>query len=267
MNRIKVMIVDDNEAFVDELAAFVMRDPGLLLVGKAYNADQAKRIIRERVPDVVTLDIIMPKGDGLSVMDAIMRDRLLYRKPGFLVVTAVGDERVAQDAFAHGALYYLRKPTEIPLILSKIRTVYNRGRLLSRTRKAALMEEPALYNSGNLDTDITGILHELGIPNSIKGFAYLRDAVKLALSDHQALNVVSRDLYPKIAELYQTSPQTVERAIRYAIDITWTHGDMDAVHRIFGYSVKLRRNKPSNTEFIALLTDKMSMDYKNTLPN
>ena len=265
MNRIKVMIVDDNEAFVNELAAFIMRDPGLLLVGKAYNAEQAKRIIRERMPDVVTLDIIMPKGDGLSVMDAVMRDTILYRKPGFLVVTAVGDERVAQDAFAHGAMYYLRKPTQIPLILSKIRTVYDRRRVLSRTRRAALMEEPALYNSGNLETDITGVLHELGVPSSIRGFTFLRDAVTLAMTDKKSMNVVCRDLYPKIAEKNNTTPETVERAIRYAIDVTWTHGDTDAVHRVFGYSIKLRRNKPSNTEFIALLADKMSLDYKNTL--
>ena len=261
MEKIKVVIIDDNEEQVDQLTKVVMEDQDFLLVGKAYNGEQACRIIRERRPDIVILDIVMPQGDGLYVMDTISKDQSLQKQPAFLIVSAVGKDEVIHDAFELGAQYYVRKPVDPIIIMGKMRHLFFRNlplvpekspgarqilRQSSFGGRDILREDSPIYISGNPELDITEILMELGVPSHIKGY--------------------SRNIYSQIADQYDTTPQRVERAIRHAIEVSWNRGRLELIDKLFGYSVNTRKGKSTNAEFIAILTDKISLEYKINLP-
>ena len=267
MERIRVAVADDNEGFAAELGSRIRSDKALDLVGVAYNGEEICEIIRKQKPDVVTLDIIMPKKDGLAVLDTIMKDKSLEKVPSFIVVSAVGKDRIAQEAFESGADYFLRKPVEISTVLGKIRSIYSKyhegfGQIKHETE---LKEDFIPYMSGEPVTDISSLLLELGIPAHIKGYQYLREAVMTALVHPEYISSVSKDLYPIVGEKYGTTAGKVERAIRHAIQVAWERGKMVSVDRLFGYSAGSRTGKPTNCEFIALLTDKLSLEYKNSL--
>ena len=281
MEKIKVVIIDDNEEQVDQLTKVVMEDRDFLLVGKAYNGEQACRIIRERRPDIVILDIVMPQGDGLYVMDTISKDQSLQKQPAFLIVSAVGKDEVIHDAFELGAQYYVRKPVDPIIIMGKMRHLFFRNlplvpekspgarqilRQSSFGGRDILREDSPIYISGNPELDITEILMELGVPSHIKGYSYLRKAVLIAVRDPRTLEFVSRNIYSQIADQYDTTPQRVERAIRHAIEVSWNRGRLELIDKLFGYSVNTRKGKPTNAEFIAILTDKISLEYKINLP-
>ncbi len=265
MEKIRVAIADDNEVFLRELGARISGDNSMQLVGAARNGEEICRIIREECPDVVTLDLIMPRKDGLAVMDTVLKEEGYKKHPSFIVVSAVGKDRIAQEAFELGADYYLRKPVELSSVTAKIRNSFLRNHALELNSRAVLREEPASYVSGNPVGDLSSILVELGIPAHIKGYQFLKEAVLICLDHPECLDSVTRKLYPLIAEKYHSTPSRVERGIRHAIEVAWERGRMDMIERIFGYSSNIRTEKPTNCEFIALLTDKLSLEYKNGL--
>lgn len=266
LDKIRVAIADDNDVFLRELGSRIHADQNMNLVGTARNGEEMCNLIREESPDVVTLDLIMPRKDGLGVMDTILREEGLKKKPSFIVVSAVGKDKIIQEAFELGADYYLRKPVELSCIVSKIRSSFFMQPQGQKLRLPSMLrEEPAAYVSGNLAGDISSLLVELGIPPHIKGYHYLREAVMEALEHPEYLNSVTRQLYPVVAEKYKSTAGKVERGIRHAIEVAWERGRMDMIDQIFGYSTSLRSDRPTNCEFIALLTDKLSLEYKNGL--
>ena len=249
MEKLNVAIADDNEKMVEVLSKIIDQDEELKLVGKAHNGEEICNIIKEKQPDVVVLDIIMPKVDGLSVMERFSHDENLKKVPSFIVVSAVGQERITEDAFDLGADYFMLK-----------RAGERRVREMNRPRQK---EEENTYNSGNLETDVTDIIHEIGVPAHIKGYQYLRDAIILSVNDMEMLNSITKILYPTIAKRHQTTPSRVERAIRHAIEVAWSRGKMDTIDQLFGYTVSNGKGKPTNSEFIALIADKIRLEYKN----
>ena len=263
MSRWSVAIADDNERMVEILDGILRQDEDLQIVGVARNGEEACRIIKEKEPDIVLLDIIMPKLDGLSVMEKVGQDMNMKKKPEFVVISAIGQERITEDAFLLGASYYIMKPFDHEMLLNRIQSLKtDRQRKRTEIRKVAPYETKMAYIERNLETDVTNMIHEICVPAHIKGYQYLRDAIMMAVEDMSMLNSITKILYPTIAKNHQTTPSRVERAIRHAIEVAWSRGKMDTIDELFGYTVSVGKGKPTNSEFIALIADKIRLDYK-----
>lgn len=265
MDKLNVAIADDNEIMLQMLDHIVSSDEELQVVGKAGDGEELIEIIREKKPDVVLLDIIMPKLDGLTVMDRVNQDKDL-KKPAFIVISAVSQEKMTEDVFDLGADYYILKPFDNETVVNRIKKVHARSqrsftqaRALNAQKKQESQKE---YMERNLETDVTNIIHEVGVPAHIKGYQYLRDAIIMSVSDMEMLNSITKILYPTIAKRHQTTPSRVERAIRHAIEVAWSRGKMDTIDELFGYTVSNGKGKPTNSEFIALIADKIRLEYK-----
>ena len=263
MSRWSVAIVDDNERMVEILDGILRQDEELQIVGVARNGEEACQVLREKEPDIMLLDIIMPKLDGLTVMERVGNDANIRKKPEFVVISAIGQERITEDAFLLGASYYIMKPFDHDMLLSRIRSLKeNRNRKRPEGMKTLPYETRTDYLERNLETDVTNMIHEIGVPAHIKGYQYLRDAIMMAVEDMNMLNSITKILYPTIAKNHRTTPSRVERAIRHAIEVAWSRGKMDTIDELFGYTVSVGKGKPTNSEFIALIADKIRLDYK-----
>lgn len=265
MSKINVAIVDDNERMVHVLDNILHTDDSIEVVGKASDGIAALSLIKEQEPDIVLLDLIMPKLDGLGVMNKINKDTTLKKHPAFIVISAIGKESITEDAFCQGAVYYIMKPFDNDVVINKIKQVS-----LSKSQRAAAIrpagqsqgEDGNMANGHNLETDVTDIIHEIGVPAHIKGYQYLRDAIIMAVNNRDVINSITKVLYPTIAKMNKTTPSRVERAIRHAIEVAWSRGKMDTIDDLFGYTINTGKGKPTNSEFIALISDKIRLDYK-----
>lgn len=263
MGKITVAIVDDNVRMLNLMEEILKEDSGIEVIGKAENGLEALTIIRDKKPDVVLLDLIMPKLDGLGVMERVKKGSEFKKAPVFIVVTAIGQDRVTESAFELGASYYIMKPFDNSMILSRIRQVKGEthGKLIDN-QKTPMSEHAAAYKERNLESDVTNIIHEIGVPAHIKGYQYLRDAIMMSVDDAEMLNSITKQLYPSIAKRHKTTPSRVERAIRHAIEVAWSRGKMDTIDELFGYTVNNGKGKPTNSEFVALIADKIRLEYK-----
>ena len=259
MDKLNVAIADDNDLMRQLLDTIVQSDEELSVVGTAKDGEAAYQMIKEKEPDVVLLDIVMPKMDGLGVLDKVQRDTSIKKTPNFIMVSAVNQPQVTEDAFAHGADYFIMKPFDKDTIIQRIK----------KTRRTRAFVEPGFYQKKTkehteaaLEADVTNIIHEIGVPAHIKGYQYLRDAIVMSVQDIEMLNSITKVLYPTIAKKYDTTTSRVERAIRHAIEVAWSRGRMDTIDALFGYTINHGKGKPTNSEFIALITDKIRLDYK-----
>ena len=263
MEKLNIAIADDNALMVQLLDQIVSSDEELRVVGKAGNGEELIDIIREKKPDVVLMDIIMPKLDGLAVLDRVNHEPEM-KKPAFIVISAVGQEKTTEDAFELGADYYILKPFDRDTVLKRIkRARVKRPGFPVKINAAETNVNEKEYLERNLETDVTNIIHEVGVPAHIKGYQYLRDAIIMSVTDMEMLNSITKILYPTIAKQHQTTPSRVERAIRHAIEVAWSRGKMDTIEELFGYTVSGGKGKPTNSEFIALIADKIRLEYKN----
>ena len=262
MGKLNVAIADDNEITRELLGEIVSSDEELQLIGTAKDGVEACHLIKEKEPDVVLLDIVMPKLDGLGVLDRIREDETLKNRPSFLMVSAVSNERITEDAFMRGADYYIMKPFDNGIILDRIKTVIQRKNA-KEPRKLEGFDRPELGSMQTLEEDVTEIIHEVGVPAHIKGYQYLREAIIMCVNNMDMLNSITKILYPGIAKKFQTTPSRVERAIRHAIEVAWSRGKMDTLDDLFGYTISNGKGKPTNSEFIALITDKIRLQMKS----
>lgn len=261
MEQLNVAIADDNERMLDLLGEIIEGDKDLNLVGKANNGEDMYQIIKEEEPDVVLLDLIMPKMDGLSVMELVGADRTMKKRPNFIVVTAIGQERITEDAFNKGASYYIFKPFNNETILQRIKNtnhVVRNDYSMGETKHKSIE-----VSQESLESQVTDMIHEIGIPAHIKGYHYLRDAILMAIDDMDVLNAITKVLYPTVAKKHQTTSSRVERAIRHAIEVAWSRGKLDTLDQLFGYTVSNGKGKPTNSEFIALVADTIRLKSKH----
>lgn len=261
MEHLSVAIADDNQRILDMLETVIGMDKELNLVGKAKNGEEMCQIIKDKQPDVVLLDLIMPKMDGLTVMEQVSQDKNVSKRPYFIVVTAVGQERITEDAFNKGANYYIMKPFNNEMLLNRIKSV--RKMFRNNEKKSEDTKRENAVRGENLENRVTNMLHEIGIPAHIKGYHYLRDAIIMAVEDMDVLNAITKILYPTVAKKYQTTSSRVERAIRHAIEVAWSRGKLDTLDELFGYTVSTGKGKPTNSEFIALIADTIQLEYKH----
>lgn len=258
---LSVAIADDNEKILRLLENLVSSDEELQVVGTAKDGESIYKIIKDKEPDVVLLDVVMPKLDGIGVMDRVHNDEAIRKSPSFVVISAVGQELVTEEAFSHGADYYIMKPFNNDMVIERIkslRSVRNTTDMKS-VSSYVKVKEPKEHD---LETEVTTIIHELGVPAHIKGYQYLRDGIVMSVQDMEMLNSVTKVLYPTIAKKHHTTPSRVERAIRHAIEVAWNRGKMDTIDEMFGYTISNYRGKPTNSEFIALITDRIRLQNK-----
>lgn len=272
MENVNVVIVDDNPMILNTLDEVISSEAGLSVIGRADNGKDAIDMIKDTQPDVVLLDLVMLQMDGITVVENIKKKTSMLKNPAFIILSAVGGEQMTEEAFQAGANYFLMKPFDKDILVNKIRRIGKRpvrpvpGKVLEAPLKAATPEEAAMnreeYMKEHLETDITKMLHELGIPAHIKGYQYLRDAISMVVRDREMMEAVTKILYPEIAKKNYTSSSRVERAIRHAIEVAWGRGSLEVIDELFGYTISTGKGKPTNSEFIALIADKICLDYK-----
>ena len=263
MKRIKIGIADDNKDFCDILSDF-FHDKEEIDVSFIVN-DGIKTIdaIKEHLPEVLVLDMIMPHLDGLGVLEELNAMELpIY--PRIIVLSAVGQETITQKAIHLGAEYYIVKPFSFDILLKRIHQlsgneVCEEGKI-SFARAILNNQESNVHE--DLEIDITNIIHEVGVPAHIKGYQYLRDAITMVVEDMDLLGAVTKELYPAIAQRNNTTPSRVERAIRHAIEVAWNRGKIETINSLFGYTVQNDKGKPTNSEFIAIIADKLRLERK-----
>ena len=260
MACLNVAIGDDNERILEILGEMITNDKELTLVGKANNGEDMYQIIKNKEPDVVLLDLIMPKMDGLSVMDAVAKDKNLKKSPHFIIITAVGQEKITEDAFRKGASYYIMKPFQNETVLRQTKNLKSEIPQENCRVKNTVMSVQDIEE--NLESRVTDMIHEIGIPAHIKGYHYLRDSIMMAIEDMDVLNAITKILYPTVAKKHHTTSSRVERAIRHAIEVAWSRGKIDILDKLFGYTVSNGKGKPTNSEFIALVADTIRLEQK-----
>lgn len=249
---VKIMIADDNKEFGELLKEFINQYDDLQLIGIAFNGLEALQMIRESTPDIILLDIIMPHLDGIGVLEKLAEDNTIS-KPRIIMLTAFGQESVTQKAAELGADYYILKPFDFSFLITRIRQLsegVNTGNYIAQTKPQ------------NLNISVTNMIHEMGVPAHLKGYHYLRDAILMVIKDVNLLGAVTKELYPRIGVKFQTTPSRVERAIRHAIELAWDRGNVEMMTNFFGYTINLERGKPTNSEFIAMVADKLRIEAR-----
>jgi len=262
--KIQIVIADDNKEFGEILCDYLSGQDDIEIVGVARDGNEACKIIAEKQPDIAILDIIMPHLDGLGVLEK-MNTMTLKKRPLFIVLSAVGQDKITQRALALGAEYYIVKPFDMELLVSRIRQLKgNSSNVIMRQDypRESKLQQYRPVKQHDIEVEVTNIMHEIGVPAHIKGYQYLRDAIMMVVKDLDVINSITKQLYPAIAREYNTTPSRVERAIRHAIEVAWSRGQVEAIDALFGYTVNMGKGKPTNSEFIAMVADKLRLAMK-----
>ncbi|MDN4493353.1 sporulation transcription factor Spo0A [Ureibacillus aquaedulcis] len=259
MAKVRVAIADDNRDLVRTMEQFFENHPEIEVVATASNGKLCIKMLEEFHPDVLLLDIIMPHLDGLGVLEAMYSDDGLA-KTQVIMLTAFGQEDVMKQAVTYGASYFMLKPFEFDQLVQKI--LHCAGQKVESVKRQSILqpEGQAKVNQRQLDTTITAIIKEIGVPAHIKGYSYLREAIQMVYYDIELLGSVTKILYPEIAKKFGTTPSRVERAIRHAIEVAWNRGNYESISQMFGYTVHHLKSKPTNSEFIAMIADKIRIE-------
>lgn len=256
MSKIKVLTVDDDESFVNTFSEYLKTTDYFESAGCALNGEEAYEMIIETEPDVVLLDMIMPQLDGIGVLRKISAAGL-KKKPLFIVNSASSLQSLFNVASLYGASYFMIKPQSNESICDAIRDLF--GIKVSPETDLETVYNDKVYD---LETMVTEYIHELGVPAHIKGYHYLRTAIMMVVKDMELLNYITKELYPEIAKAYKTTSSRVERAIRHSIEVAWTRGKPQTMNEVFGYTINTGKGKPTNSEFIAMVADKIRLKIK-----
>ncbi|MGX9135215.1 sporulation transcription factor Spo0A [Rummeliibacillus sp. JY-2-4R] len=259
MEKVKVAIVDDNSELVKMMEEYLAAHSEIEVICTATNGKQCLKMLEEQIPDVLLLDIIMPHLDGLAVLET-MHENPQYDQIQVIMLTAFGQEDVMKQAVELGASYFMLKPFEFDRIASKI--LQCAGKKVAKPKRVSILQgsKPQKLDQRQLDATITAIIKEIGVPAHIKGYAYLREAIQMVYLDVELLGSITKVLYPDIAKKFDTTPSRVERAIRHAIEVAWNRGNYESISKMFGYTVHHLKSKPTNSEFIAMIADKIRIE-------
>ena len=251
----KVVIADDNKEFTKILSTFLNKEDDLEVVGIAHDGVDALKKIEKYNPDVLILDVIMPHIDGIGVLEGIPNLNL-DKKPKILMLSAVGHDTITHKAINLGADYYVLKPFNFKIFIKRLKQIIAGEDEPITSRELNVSEANTVFNS---EARVTEAIQSVGVPANIKGYGYLREAILMVIDDMSLLSAVTKKLYPNIAEVFDTKASRVERAIRHAIDVTWTRGNEKGIDEIFGKN----KEKPTNSEFIAVIADKIRIEKES----
>ncbi len=265
--KITVTIADDNQDFTKILETYLNKQEDIQVVGTANNGVEALDIMIAKEPDIALVDIIMPRMDGIAVLEKLA-EAPIKNKPKCIVISGVGQDSITQKAIGLGAVYYIVKPMEVELIADRIREIY-RGYVSKQSPKEpkeisakGVINVPVKLNE-TLEEQVTRLIHEVGVPAHIKGYQYLREAILMAIDDMEVINSITKLLYPTLAKKFKTTPSRIERAIRHAIEVAWSRGKMEVNNLMFGNTISATKGKPTNSEFIAMIADKLRLEMKS----
>lgn len=259
MGKLKIAIADDNKELVKTMNSYFQQHPELEVIWTAHNGKVCLSLLEENKPDLLLLDIIMPHLDGIAVLDTIKGNPDIADMH-IIMLTAFGQEDVMAQAGSLGASYFMLKPFEFERLVTQIFQIAGTQKQVRPTMQSTVGVEDEALTQRALDNTITSIIKEIGVPAHIKGYAFLREAIQMVYTDNDLLGSVTKVLYPDIAEKYKTTPSRVERAIRHAIEVAWNRGNYDTISKIFGYTVHHLKSKPTNSEFIAMIADKIRLE-------
>ncbi|HZW83563.1 MAG TPA: sporulation transcription factor Spo0A [Candidatus Deferrimicrobium sp.] len=249
----RILVADDNREFVEQLKEYLIKQDGIMEVLTSFNGTETLEAIQKYEPDVVVLDIIMPHLDGIGVLEKLNISNVAKR-PRIIMLTAFGHESMTHRAVELGADYYILKPFDLDILVTRIKQS-----LEGTSSQGSAYSGNTNIQTRKLDVEVTNIIHQMGVPAHVKGYQYLRDAILAVINEVNLLGAVTKELYPMIADKYATTPSRVERAIRHAIELAWDRGNIEMMNRFFGYTINIERGKPTNSEFIAMVADKLRM--------
>ena len=255
--KITILLADDNKEFCDTLINYLEKHDDLDIIGVAYDGVEAYNKIVETKPDIAIIDGVMPRLDGLGVLEKLGLRQQPEHMPICIVLSVITQDKITQKAIELGADYYIAKPFDLEALVSRLRHL--KEQLAHPQPQSA---KNTFSKSINLETKVTGILHEIGVPAHIRGYHYMREAIMMAVEDIDVLNYITKELYPTIAKKCNTTPSRVERAIRHAIEVAWSRGKVDVIDQMFGYTINNHKGKPTNSEFIALIADRLRLELK-----
>lgn len=267
-SKISIVIADDNKEFCNILKEYLSKQKDIEIVGIGNDGVEAIKLIEEKKPDLVVLDIIMPHLDGLGVLEKLNSEDISHI-PRVIILSAVGQDKITQRAINLGADYYVVKPFDMEVFVKRIRQMFNNtlsGESV-RINNMPVTTRVELQNTKkqepfDLEIEITNVIHQIGVPAHIKGYLFLREAITMVVKDMELLSAVTKELYPSIAKKYNTTASRVERAIRHAIEVAWSRGEIETINKIFGYTIHNDKGKPTNSEFIAMVADKLRLKNK-----
>ena len=244
----RILVADASDEFRQRFVSEVKEEKDLQVVGQTGNGQELMELVVRTEPDLIVMDMILTGIDGLEVLDELKK---LTRKPKTLIFSGYIRGNMTQVAAEKGADYYLTKPARTRMVCDRIRQVCGQ-------------EEPELEGEDqvSLEASITAIIHEVGVPAHIKGYQYLREAILIAIQDMDVINAVTKVLYPEVAKRFDTTASRVERAIRHAIEVAWDRGDLETLQKYFGYTVSNAKGKPTNSEFIAMIADRLQLELR-----
>lgn len=258
--KIKIAIADDNRDLIRTMVSYFDNHPEIEVIGTAANGKLCLTMLEEKKPDILLLDIIMPHLDGLGVLESLQENDALSDLQ-VIMLTAFGQEDVMKQAAELGASYFMLKPFEFDRLVHQIMQLKGQSSE-KKQRDHVLNAGPQKKTSQKMiDTTITAIIKEIGVPAHIKGYAFLREAIQMVYNDVDLLGSITKVLYPEIAQKFNTTPSRVERAIRHAIEVAWNRGNYESISKMFGYTVHHLKSKPTNSEFIAMIADKIRLEH------
>ena len=245
--RRTVLLADANEEFRALVRKIIDETEEFTVVGSVGDGTDALRLAEQEAPDLILMDVVLPGLDGFGVLKSLREQE--GEMPPVILISAFCSDRVVSEAVELGAAYFLTKPVEQNALLDRMRSVFNR-------------EAPTEEHSTALKNLVTSVIHEIGVPAHIKGYQYLREAIMIAVDDMDVINAVTKVLYPEVAKRFNTTPSRVERAIRHAIEVAWDRGDLETLQKYFGYTVSNSKGKPTNSEFIAMIADRLVLEQR-----
>lgn len=255
-NKVRVLIADDNKEFCNSLKNTLEIVPKIEVAGVAYDGKEAYEMVLETRPDILITDIIMPYMDGMALLGKINSNTMLSKKPKTIVFSSMGYENIINKAMKLGASYYMVKPFDASELVEHINDIVHEG-------DEVIINQKKNNNARNdVESNITAYIQQLGVPAHIKGYQYIRDAITMVIDDMDTINSITKFLYPTVAKHYNTTASRVERAIRHAIEVAWDRGNPEILNEFFGYTILGSKGKPTNSEFIALIADKIRLDMK-----
>jgi len=266
MNKIKVLIADDNYDLAGPLSEFINLQTDMEVMSCHKNGAEVLEAMKYQQADILLLDVIMPEADGISVLETLKANENTYKRPkNIIMFTAFNQEKVMTKAVELGASYFVMKPFEMNKIIETIRDVHQNFSytLKSESPNPVFGAINQMTDGFDLEAEITHVLHEIGVPAHIKGYLYLRESIDMIYHEIELLGSITKTLYPDVAKKYKTTSSRVERAIRHAIEVAWARGNHDATSKIFGYTVNKEKAKPTNSEFIAMIADRLRLQHKN----
>ena len=248
----KILIADTSEEFRTTLAEALQCEEDLDVVGQTSDGQEAIQMAQELGPDILIMDLVLGRMDGFDVLDKVK-----LMPVSTLILSSFARGCMADQVAARGGNYYMMKPCRISSVVERIRLL-----AAQHWTEGELPPAPPSTARQNLEANVTAIIHEIGVPAHIKGYQYLREAIIMAVEDIDVINAVTKVLYPEVAQKFGTTASRVERAIRHAIEVAWDRGDLDTLQKYFGFTVSNSKGKPTNSEFIAMIADRLILQRR-----